>query len=541
MAAGSLRELFISLGVDGDTKGLEHFERKAEGIFARLKAGAEVVVETLAFKEIGEFFSKIIEGAGHVHDLSEKLDVSATFLESFGLVAKQSGVDFEESSAAIGHFNQHVGEAIIKGGEVAKTFAQLGIKIKQGGQARPVIDLLLDVSEALKKQPDQFHRAAYAQQLFGRSGRQILPVLAQGRVALAAMLDEANALGSGLGDQFYTDADTATDAIDRFKFGLHSLALRLAAEVLPFVTKTALALAKAVIPVITFTKHSNVLRTALLFLSGVIGLRLLASMRALGLALGVLRPGILGTVNAIMRLANTAKLIFLLYLVFDDLFTLITGGQSVIGDMIDKMYGVGASKQFVEQLKEAWTDLSKSFSGLSPVFASVISSFKDTIPGAIKYTVAALIEVAEYIDDVVTGVRELSAFAKHIGANWRQDKGASASSFDELDRLSAGQAGREAQRKALLATLFGAAPPVGYAAPPGQQPLSAAGPAAPGSSLNSESGNAAYAATHISNSIQVDVTTQSDQPQAVGAAVGQGVATEVEKAHNRALASQASP
>src|SRR5579859_2903570 len=465
MAGGILRELLIRLGVDGDTKGLEAFDKKVEGVFAKIKAGAAVVTEALGLKEIGEFFNSQIEGAAHVQDLSDKLDVSATTLKQWGFAAQQSGVDFEESAAAIGHFNQHVGEAVVKGGEVAQAFAQLHVQLKQVGQTRPIVDLLLDTADSMKKLPDQAHRAAYAQQLFGRSGRQLLPVLAQGKEKIQELMAEADKLGSGLGDQFYADAKKTRAEMEKFNFALGSIKARITAVVLPVVTQLAKQAQGLALRFINLTKTTHVATTLIEFLAALIGVRLVASVRKLAFALKLLKPSIWETVLSLLRFALPLAILGLLYLAFDDLYTLMQGGQSVIGDTIDKMFGVGAAKQFVEQLKDAWKDLSASLEGLKPSLQGIIDAFKQGLPGAIVFTIDTFVRLVGLIDSAVTGARELVLLIEHIFAGKN-----GSSILDQLDAMDKAFQARRAGRQGIVDVLEGTA------APPGRQALSAAAP-----------------------------------------------------------------
>jgi hypothetical protein len=81
--------------------------------------------------------------------------------------------------------------------------------------------------------------------------------------------------------------------------------------------------------------------------------------------------GILGTAKGLLKLTkagvNLGLKIALLFLIFEDLYTLFTGGDSAIGRFIDGMFGVGASAEFVKTVKAAWADFVEVLKGAWPI------------------------------------------------------------------------------------------------------------------------------------------------------------------------------
>jgi len=58
-----------------------------------------------------------------------------------------------------------------------------------------------------------------------------------------------------------------------------------------------------------------------------------------------------------LQIVGIAVAIALLFLVVEDLITLFRGGESVIGEFIDAMFGVGAAETTVRNLTQAWEGL----------------------------------------------------------------------------------------------------------------------------------------------------------------------------------------
>ena len=91
-----------------------------------------------------------------------------------------------------------------------------------------------------------------------------------------------------------------------------------------------------------FTKKSYILQTALIFLAGILGYKFVGTIGTVLKALGLLGPTIASTVGKLLLFLKPLAIITFLYIVFDDLYTLMKGGQSVIGDTVDALFGLGS-------------------------------------------------------------------------------------------------------------------------------------------------------------------------------------------------------
>jgi hypothetical protein len=104
-----------------------------------------------------------------------------------------------------------------------------------------------------------------------------------------------------------------------------------------------------------FTKGTALLSTAMWVLGGV----------AAALAFQLLAPFILPAIA-----------IAALILLIDDLYGLFTGGKSAIGDFIDSMFGLGATEDMVNSLRDAWQWLSETFTELSETMPDITGMFE---------------------------------------------------------------------------------------------------------------------------------------------------------------------
>jgi hypothetical protein len=242
--------------------------------------------------------------------------------------------------------------------------------------------LFLRVGDSIAGIEDPTKRAARAAELFGRGGLASLGFFKEGKGAAEAMLKELEELGGGFTEDFAESAHEAEAAGKRLEFvwtRVKNNALRALVPIIKWFTDK---LTTMVVWVNKATAGTHVWQAALTVLGGV-GIAIAARMIAAWLP--VIAPFI-----------PIALAIGGIILLLDDLYTLFTGGDSLIGRFIDSMFGVGESAKFVEKLKEYWTDLT------DVVFPAVIATA--------EFLVASLIAgfnlLADGVYAVITFVKD---------------------------------------------------------------------------------------------------------------------------------------
>jgi len=560
VAGGALRELVAFLGIEVDDKQLAHADKEIEGFAEKLEAlgptlakVGKLVGEAFGAEKFAEFVKEGIEAATHVQNLANRLDVSASTLQQFGDVAQGAGVDLDSAAQSLGLFQKNLGAAASKGGETAAAFARLGIDAKEAANT-PLPELLGQVSEGLANLPDQNQKAAAAMAIFGRSGRELLPILGQGKEALEEAFGEVQALGNGLGDKFYADSKRAAEAWEHFTIGVRSLKERALDAILPAIEILGRFLTKLVEGALELDKRTHILSTTMVVIAGIIGVALVDALITAAAAAWAFAAPFLATWGPIIALV--AGLVWII----QDLWNLMTGGPSIIGDIIEKFGGLGAKKQVIDSLKEAWD-------GIVGVLADVaydVGYLIGILIGLGK-VVGGLDIVTGFFSGLLTGVLALSrAVLGFVQTLLAIPKAIAAGSFDPITKaidktgeaifgqkgllggLGAGQASSDVTKYGVpsdAVALWNAHHPEGGAGAPSAaitrtKATALLGAGEGGGGFNNGNGGASV---EQHNQTHVVVHTASDQPKAVGDAVGAGVATSHEKNMNEALASVTSP
>lgn len=218
----SLRELFVTLGLEWDAAGFAQAELAVKG----LEAGAKLLVEAfrLVAGAIAESVTETAKYGGAVDDATKRTGLSAEALQEFGYAAGLAGASSEEFEFGLIHLARSMLEAKAGTGEAATAFARLGVHTTDAaGTLLNADEVFLELVDALNGVESPTERAALAMQVFGRSGASLLPLVAEGRDGIEKMRQSARDLGLVMSGDATSAADRFGDTLDT----LHGLALSL--------------------------------------------------------------------------------------------------------------------------------------------------------------------------------------------------------------------------------------------------------------------------------------------------------------------------
>lgn len=122
---------------------------------------------------------------------SKRIGTTATELRNLRYAGQMVGIETETTDAAMLKFSKSLGDARAGTGLALAPLKAMGIHLRDNkGHLRDQQSVLLDVSEAMGKLPNQQDRLRVATALFGRGNTEFVNVLGQGKEALTAQFDE---------------------------------------------------------------------------------------------------------------------------------------------------------------------------------------------------------------------------------------------------------------------------------------------------------------------------------------------------------------
>lgn len=333
----ALRSLMLSFGIDVEgKKKLDEVDSAVEGILEKVTKLGVGLASVFIFKGITNFIMDTIEVGRSLGLTAEKLGVTVDELERFRYAASMAGVETSFADRALMMFNRQMGEAEIGSKAAGKGLGQLGSGFSAAQlSAMPLQDLIGLVADKFAGMTDKAAKTQLAMKLFGRQGTALIPMFNQGAAGIKKWSEEFDALGGGIGVDFAEKAKLAGNETRKLEFSWKVLSTRLVGDILPAFNKLVTFFIKVVQELEYLQKHSYMAQTALIALCAA--------------AVAALAP-FLVSIAPIVAAAEA------LYLVFDDIFTMFMGGNSVIGDFIDLLFGEGAHKTFVADVKKVFKD-----------------------------------------------------------------------------------------------------------------------------------------------------------------------------------------
>jgi hypothetical protein len=187
-----------------------------------------------------------IDMADQTGILAGKLGVTTEALSRLQYAAKLSDVSQQSLESGMKRLSRTLTESAAGTGEAAKAFEALGLSAKDLINL-PVDQQLGAIGDALNTVENASQKAAIAQQIFGRSGVDLIPILKEGTAGIRSMGDEAERFGAVISGDMAASAMQFNDNLDRLKVAASGLGLSLAEQALPYLesfTEELVALAQ---------------------------------------------------------------------------------------------------------------------------------------------------------------------------------------------------------------------------------------------------------------------------------------------------------
>lgn len=365
----ALKEVFAEFGVDVDTSKLDKANAAVEvGIGLLGKFGAALGASALV-AGARAFAEDFAASAREVRQGAEGLGVTAREFQALRFATQSAGVGAEQLNAALGAFLQKAIAAKAGGAEAAAAFRAVSTHVTDAhGELKPALELFQEVAAGLGEVENPTRRAGLAMQLFGEQGRKLLPILTESAGGVTDLMEQFQALGGGLSDDGITAAGRYQAAMLRWNTVTDGVRSRLAVVLLPVVERVVTGTGRLVARLESLTRGTHAVQIALGGLAA-------AAVAATAPLWAAAAPAVaLGAAFALAALA------------VDDLVTFLQGGDSALGRFLDKMGGVGTSKDVVIALKLAWADFNTVIAQTGPILREVNQYIRDSARDAFEWS-----------------------------------------------------------------------------------------------------------------------------------------------------------
>lgn len=228
MAAGSITfELLMKTAqFSTDTaraeKRIKELKKEAEALGKALGAAVVAGVTAMTFA-----LKQSIDAMDDLSKSAQKVGTTTEALSALQYAASLADVSTEELTLSMGKLAKSAADG-------NEAFAAMGIKTTDtAGNLKDTSQLMTEVAGKFAAYKDGAEKTALAQEIFGKSGAKLIPLLNSGADGLAEMADEAERLGLIVSGDTGKAAEEFNDTLTRLGAVGRGVANQMAAELLP--------------------------------------------------------------------------------------------------------------------------------------------------------------------------------------------------------------------------------------------------------------------------------------------------------------------
>jgi hypothetical protein len=219
---------------------LDKQEGKLGKLWSVLKSGPVVAGAAIAavVASIGAMVSKTAEWGDTLLDASKRTGVSVESLSTLAYAAEQTGSSFEGMQVGLKGLAARASDAAAGNEKLTGAFAKVGVSVLDStGKMKSQEQLLMELSDGFKAMPNGVEKAALAQELFGKSGLELIPILNEGSDGIADMQARARELGIEFSTDLAGKSDAFKDSQNDVKKAMQGLSIEISTVFMPIATK----------------------------------------------------------------------------------------------------------------------------------------------------------------------------------------------------------------------------------------------------------------------------------------------------------------
>ena len=175
-----------------------------------------------------------LETMDRLDELSEKVGVGAEMLQVLEYQAKLSGLSQEALATGLGKLSKNMLEVSSGGGSAGDAFKALGLDVKDAsGNLKSSDQMLLEIADKFSRMEDGAAKTGLSMQLFGRSGKELIPMLNQGKEGINSVRQEMERLGILVDEKTIRLGGQVNDQFDKMGMAAKGLAVNIMGSLLP--------------------------------------------------------------------------------------------------------------------------------------------------------------------------------------------------------------------------------------------------------------------------------------------------------------------
>jgi hypothetical protein len=224
----------LNSGLRDAGKSVSDFDAQATALGDKLKGFLAPAAVAAGMAFAGKMLKNVADTADALAKLSQKTGVAVEDLSRLQYAAGMAGVSNDQLSAGITRLSRGMSEASQGTGEAAKAFDAMGLSVTNAdGTLKNQRQMLEEIADRFSKYEDGAQKSALAQQIFGRSGAELIPLLNSGAQGLRDMADESDALGNTMSTSAALAAEQFNDNLTRLQTQLGGVGVTIGSALMP--------------------------------------------------------------------------------------------------------------------------------------------------------------------------------------------------------------------------------------------------------------------------------------------------------------------
>ena len=187
---------------------------------------------------LGALVLKSAAATDNIDKMSQQIGMSKKGYQEWSYILSQNGMEVDSLKMGMKTLSTQITQSIKGTGAGAEAFEKLGISVKDSsGKVKSQETIFNESVTALQGMKDGTEKAALAQQLFGRSGMELMPLLNGTADSVEDLKKKANDLGMVLSDDAIKAGVEFTDQLDTMKRVLGGVVSEIGVELMPIFTE----------------------------------------------------------------------------------------------------------------------------------------------------------------------------------------------------------------------------------------------------------------------------------------------------------------
>ena len=217
-----------------DLKKLGEAAGPAEKKAAALGKAIGTVVASVAVGSFAAFIKESIDLADNASKAAQMAGFTTEALTGLQYAAGLADVSAGELNNSLKFLNLSISKAANGGKEAQRAFGDIGVSIRTAsGELRSADAVLLDVADRFSQYENGAEKAALAQELFGRSGTALIPLLNSGASGISELTAQAERFGLVVSQETASASEEFNDSLTVMQGITRGVGNQLARELLP--------------------------------------------------------------------------------------------------------------------------------------------------------------------------------------------------------------------------------------------------------------------------------------------------------------------